>query len=69
MKVKVDADLCVGHGRCYTVAPSVYEADAEGFNSGRDAVIDVAPGEEDAARVGAKSCPERAITVIEDHSN
>src|SRR6266567_4008473 len=27
MKVRVDADLCVGHGRCYVLADEVFEAD------------------------------------------
>ncbi len=30
MKVRVDADVCVGHGRCYVLAPEVYEADERG---------------------------------------
>ena len=27
MKVRVDPDLCVGHGRCYVLAPEVFEPD------------------------------------------
>jgi ferredoxin len=29
-RVKVDADRCVGHGRCYTLAPDVFDADEVG---------------------------------------
>ena len=65
MKVTVAGAQCAGHGRCYSVAPDVYEADHDGFNGLRDAVIEIAPGEEDAALLGAMSCPEGAITVVE----
>ena len=30
MKVRVDPDLCVGHGRCYVLAPDVFGADDYG---------------------------------------
>ena len=30
VKVRVDADLCVGHGRCYVLAPDVFGADEFG---------------------------------------
>jgi ferredoxin len=26
-RVSVDADRCTGHGRCYTLAPDVFDAD------------------------------------------
>ena len=26
-RVTVDADRCTGHGRCYTLAPDVFDAD------------------------------------------
>ena len=36
MKVRVDPDLCVGHGRCYALAPEVFEPDDFGHCIGRD---------------------------------
>lgn len=66
MKVRVDGRRCTGHGRCYTVAPGVFEPDAEGFNAGRDIFVDVPPEQEEAALRGERSCPEQAITVIDD---
>ena len=27
MKVRVDPDLCQGHGRCYAIAPELFEPD------------------------------------------
>jgi ferredoxin len=65
MKVVVDGALCTGHGRCYSLAPDVFEPDDEGYNAQRDTRIDVPAGEEEPARHGAHSCPEGAITVIE----
>lgn len=65
MKVTVDGALCTGHGRCYTLAPDVFEPDDEGYNAQRDRPIDVPPEQETAARYGARSCPEGAISVVE----
>ncbi len=31
MRISVDAEQCIGHGRCYAVSPEVYEPDDEGF--------------------------------------
>jgi ferredoxin len=61
VKVRVDPDLCVGHGRCYALAPDVFGTDDYGH-----AVVlmsDVEGAFVDQARAGAENCPERAITV------
>ena len=29
-RVAVDSDRCTGHGRCYTLAPDVFDADEVG---------------------------------------
>ncbi|MGH9192943.1 MAG: ferredoxin [Acidimicrobiales bacterium] len=64
MRLRIDAEMCTGHGRCYALAPELFEPDDDGhgvvLNGG-----DVAPGQEDAARRAANNCPERAITVEE----
>ena len=66
MKLTVRADLCRGHGRCYTLAPDLLEDDDdEGYVTARGQVIDVPDDQLDAARNAAGSCPERAITLIE----
>lgn len=64
MRIEVDANLCTGHGRCYSLAPEVYEADDEGYCATRS--LEVPPELERAARLGASNCPEGAITVIEN---
>lgn len=63
MKYTVDGSLCSGHGRCYLLAPAVYESDEDGFNARLDEHVEVTGTEENAARAGAHGCPERAITV------
>ncbi len=64
MKVRVDEVACEGHGRCYALAPDVFEAD----DHGHCIVLhpEVGPELEDAARRGADNCPESAITVDDD---
>ncbi len=66
MKVIVDPQLCSGHGRCWTYAPEIYTLDDNGYNAVTGVPIDVQPGKEEAARLGARTCPERAITIVED---
>ena len=62
MKVSIDHEACSGHGRCYTLAPSVFEADDTGY--GKVLVSGELPPElEPAARTGEANCPERAIRV------
>ena len=65
MRVRVDQEKCQGHGRCYALAPAVFEPD----DLGNAQVVGdgtVAPGEEDRARLAAANCPELAITIEED---
>jgi len=63
MKVVVDAERCVGHGRCYALAPDVFASDDRGHCE--LLVTDVPPELEAQARTGAANCPETAITVEE----
>lgn len=64
MRVVVDGDRCTGHGRCYVMAPDVYEADDDGYSVA--GTHEVPAGLEDRARTGAANCPESAIQVEED---
>jgi len=66
MKVRIDADLCTGHGRCWAVARQVYTLDDNGYNADRGQTLDVPAGLETPARLGSQRCPERAITIIDD---
>ena len=63
MRVRVDAERCVGHGRCYELAPEIFGEDAEGHCIIRRARV---PAELEAkARSAATNCPEEAILVDE----
>ena len=66
MKLSVSAELCRGHGRCYSLAEDLLEDDDEGFVSVRGLIIDVPDDQVEDARNAAGSCPERAITLFED---
>jgi ferredoxin len=59
--VSIDADRCVGHGRCYTLAPEVFDADELGHAILR--VEDVSGELERHAVTGEQNCPEQAITL------
>lgn len=63
MRIEFDQKACTGHGRCYALAPEVYEPDDDGYCV--DPTGPVARGFEAAARRGADNCPENAITIEE----
>ena len=65
MRIKVDAELCSGQGRCYTVSPELFQSDDEGFVVQRGTEFEVAAEDEEqpaspwprAPR--GRSCPRR----------
>ena len=66
MKLTVRSDLCRGHGRCYDLAEDFLEDDDEGFVSVRGQTVDVPADQVEDVRNAAASCPEGAITILED---
>ena len=63
MRITLDRERCTGHGRCYMLAPEVFDTDDEGYGV---LLVDdgiVPPGLEAAARKAAANCPEEAITT------
>ena len=64
MRIKLDNEKCQGHGRCYSLAPDVFDADDEGY-----AVLrtdgEVPAGLEAQAQLAADNCPEFAIEVVD----
>jgi ferredoxin len=64
MKIRIDKARCVGHARCAAVAPEIFELDDDGYIAVEE--IDVPEGQEAIARRGARACPERIITVVEE---
>lgn len=63
MKATVNGELCTGHGRCYSLAPDIFEPDDEGYNAQRDAPIDISSDDEELTLMAARACPEGAITL------
>ena len=65
MKVVIDADLCQGQGRCFSIAPSIF-----GFDDLGNGIVlgDGTLTEEtlDLARLAQANCPEHAIFIEED---
>ena len=64
MKLSIDHDRCTGHGRCYELAPEVFDSDDSGYT-----VLlvdgDVPADLEARARQASLNCPESAISVID----
>ena len=62
MNVRIDLDACTGHGRCYVLAPDLFDADDVGHSIAR--FEGPVPAElEDQARIAVANCPERAISI------
>jgi ferredoxin len=64
VKVQVDAAACQGHGRCYALAPDVFETDDHGHCVIPDP--EVTAEREAGARAGVDNCPEDAITLTDE---
>ena len=59
LRVHLDAERCVGHGRCYELAPEVFGEDERGHcQLLLDSVPETLAG---AAQNGEANCPEQAI--------
>jgi ferredoxin len=65
MRVRVDRAKCVGHGRCYVLAPEVFEDDERGHCVVK-ATEPLSPGLLAQARRGEQNCPEGAISLTAD---
>ncbi len=65
MRVVVDHNKCQGHGRCYDLAPDVFEPDERGHV---DLTVtgELPPGLEFDTRRGVLNCPEGALRLIPD---
>ena len=64
MKVRLDSEACVGHGRCYMLAPEIFGEDERGHCVIADENVPVEF--ESQARMGEANCPEGAIEIEED---
>ena len=66
MKLQIST-ACQGHGRCYTLAPQLLSSDDEGYVtiSGGEP-IEVPDDLRELAQDVEGSCPENAISLIDD---
>ncbi len=59
------SEKCQGHGRCWSVAPDLFESDEIG--NGHELNDGIVPaGSESAAHLAADNCPEYAIELADD---
>ena len=67
MRVRVDAERCQGHNRCYALAPELFDVD----DFGQAVVLGegiVPSGLEHKARLAVANCPEYAISIDDEVS-
>ena len=64
MRVVIDEERCSGHGRCYVLAPAVFDDD----DDGKPVVLVTADLDDEplaAARIAVNNCPESAISLAD----
>lgn len=66
MRLTVDAGACMGHGRCYRLAPNLLSDDEEGYVTIRGQTIDVPEDQRELAVEAEGTCPEEAISLTDD---
>ncbi len=64
MKVQIDPDRCTGHGRCYSLAPDVFDSDDSGYGFVR--MPEVPESLREHAMLAVQNCPEQAISIVDD---
>jgi ferredoxin len=64
VRIKVNADKCQGHARCFALLPEVFAVDDYGQSSVRGDGV-VAPEFVAKAKLAVANCPEFAIEVLE----
>lgn len=65
MLLRLDAEKCQGHNRCYALAPELFDVD----DYGQSVLLvegDVPPELHAKARLAVSNCPEHAISILED---
>ncbi|CAB4867412.1 unannotated protein [freshwater metagenome] len=64
MKVVINADACTGQGRCFGIAPELFDFDDLG-NGVVKGDGKVTPELVEKARLAEANCPEHAISIEE----
>ena len=63
-RIEIDEDACAGHGRCWTLAPDLFEARPED-GKGQVKVSQPDPSTRAEAERIVQLCPENAIRIVE----
>lgn len=65
--IKVDKDLCQGHGVCQAEAPEIFDVTDQGQVYDTVKVLSETPSQSlyEKAKAAAAGCPNRVITVVE----
>ena len=63
MKIRIEKSGCVGNARCAHISEELFPLDDDGYIAVEE--VDVPEGQEGLAKRGARSCPERIITIEE----
>jgi len=66
-RIQIDKKACAGHARCAARTPHLFELDSNGYIATEG--FEVPAGEEANALAGARSCPERVITMLDAEGN
>jgi ferredoxin len=63
VRIVLDTERCTGHGRCYSLAPNLFDSDDEGHS----VVLrhEVPPELLHEARLAVDACPESCIELAE----
>jgi ferredoxin len=64
MKVRVDPDLCEGHGKCEKAAPAVFELRDDDLSY--VLMDDIPESERENVKNAVRLCPRQAIEIIEE---
>lgn len=61
MRIRLDQERCTGHGRCYSLAPTLFDSDDRGHSVVTRS--DVPAELVDEARAAVENCPESALSL------
>jgi ferredoxin len=64
VKIRIEKSKCAGNARCAAVSAELYVLNDDGYIAIEG--FDVPNGMEQLAKRGARACPERIVTVIEE---
>lgn len=64
LRISIDHDVCVGNAMCTTIAPDVFQLNAERQSE----AVNPAGGTEEQVMEAAENCPVSAITVEDAES-